>query len=147
MQNKSFTATIEVAKSPEVVFKAITIHVAKWWGGSDLEGNSIKPGDEFVILHPGTHYSKQRLVELIPDKKLVWFISESTLHWLKKDPHEWANTKMVFEIRAKNGSTVLQFTHEGLIPEMECYAMCSEGWRTVITDWLFNFIVQGKPHF
>ena len=36
MENKNFTATIEVAKSPQSVFKSITNDVAKWWGGKDL---------------------------------------------------------------------------------------------------------------
>jgi len=41
MENKNFTATIEVSKSPKSVFKSITNDVAKWWGGKDLEGESI----------------------------------------------------------------------------------------------------------
>jgi len=40
MENKSFTVTIEVAKSPQYVFKSITNDVAKWWGGKDLQGSS-----------------------------------------------------------------------------------------------------------
>jgi hypothetical protein len=39
---------------------------------------------------------------------------------------------------------VLHFTHEGLIPEKECYAMCERGWNMVIKDWLFNFVTVGK---
>ena len=35
MENKSFTATIEVARSPQEVFKSITADVGKWWGGKD----------------------------------------------------------------------------------------------------------------
>ena len=37
MTDKSFTATIEVDKSPEDVFRCITNDVAKWWGGKGLE--------------------------------------------------------------------------------------------------------------
>jgi hypothetical protein len=29
----------------------------------------------------------------------------------------------------------------------ESYPRCAEGWTTVITDWLFNFITRGKAHF
>ena len=121
MTNRSFTAIIEVIKSPQSVFNTITQDVAKWWGGKDLKGNSIKLNDEFIINHPGAHYSKQKLVEVIPGKKIVWLVTESTLYWLKKDQHEWANTKMIFEISIKGDKTVLHFTHEGLVPEKECY--------------------------
>jgi len=64
--DKSYTASIEVAKSPSEVFRCITIDVAKWWGGKDLTGHSAKLNDEFVIHHPGSHYSKQRVVEFVP---------------------------------------------------------------------------------
>ncbi|MEP7110760.1 MAG: SRPBCC domain-containing protein [Ferruginibacter sp.] len=147
MTNKSYTATIEVAQSPEVVFKSITEDVAKWWGGKDLKGSCIKLNDEFIIHHPGAHYSKQKLVEVIPDKKIAWFVEESTLQWLKKDKHEWTGTKMIFEITVEPGKTALHFTHEGLIPEKESYEKCTQGWGMVINDWLFKFIEYGAAHF
>ena len=103
--------------------------------------------DEFIIHHPGAHYSKQKLVEIIPNEKIVWRVTESTLYWLQKDKHEWENTKMIFEITTKGDKTVLHFTHEGLVPEKECYLLCQEGWNIVIKDYLFHFITNGKPHF
>ena len=139
---ESFTATIEVTKSPQDVFNCIK-EVPKWWS-KDFEGSSAKLHDEFIIHHPGRHYSKQKLVEVIPDKKIVWLVTESTLPWLQEDKHEWTNTKMIFEITSKEDKTVLQFTHEGLVPEKECYAMCNQGWNKVIKEWLFNFITDGK---
>lgn len=147
MANKSFTTTIEVTKPPQDVFNHITNDVAKWWGGRDLEGSCNKLNGEFIIQHPGAHYSKQKLVEVIPGKKVVWLVTESTLYWLEKDKHEWANTKMIFEITIKGDKTVLHFTHEGLVPEKECYQMCEKGWNMVIKDYLFHFITDGKPHF
>ena len=147
MENKNFTATIEVAKSPQIVFKSITSGVPKWWGGKDLKGNSTKLNDEFIINHPGAHYSNQKLVEVIPNKKIVWLVTESTLHWLQKDKHEWKNTRMIFEIAQNGDKTILHFTHEGLVPKQECYSLCHEGWNTVIKDYLFNYINNGKAHF
>jgi uncharacterized protein YndB with AHSA1/START domain len=144
MDNKNFTATIEVERSPQEVFKIITDDVSKWWGGKDLSGSSTKLNDEFVVHHKGAHYSKQKLVEVIPGKKIVWNVIEGTLYWLKNDKQEWTNTKMIFEIRIQNGKTILHFTHEGLVPEKECYKECHKGWTMVITDWLFNYITEGK---
>src|SRR5579863_3002472 len=140
------SAAIEVANAPEAVFKSITADVAKWWGGKDLVGNSTTINDEFIILHPGTHYSKQKLVEVIPNRKVVWLVTDSHLHWLT-NPDEWTNTKMVFEISNKADRTVLHFTHEGLVPEKKCYEKCSGGWNMVIKEWLFTFITKGKAHF
>jgi len=144
MEKKDFTATIELEKSTQDVFKTITEDVAKWWGGNDLEGSSTKLNEEFVIQHSGAHYSKQKLIEAVPGKKVVWIVTDSHLNWLEKNKGEWTNTKMVFEIAPKGDITVLKFTHEGLVPELECYARCSQGWDMVIKEWLFNFITAGK---
>jgi hypothetical protein len=142
MNNQSYTATIEVLQSPEEVFNRIK-EVSKWWS-KDFEGSSSKLSDEFIIHHPGAHYSKQRLVEVVPNKKIVWLVTESKLDWLEKDKQEWTNTKMVFEITTEGAKTVLHFTHEGLVPEKECYARCVQGWDLVIKERLFNFITEGK---
>jgi hypothetical protein len=142
MENKSFKTSIEVAKSPEDVFNCIK-DVSKWWS-SDFEGRSTKLNDEFVIHHPNAHYSKQKLVEVIPNKKVVWLVTESKLNWLKINQQEWTNTKMIFEITVNGDASLLHFTHEGLVPEMECYKRCKEGWAMVIKEWLFNFITNNK---
>ena len=141
MKNKSITATIEVAKSAEVVFNCIT-DVNKWWS-QDFEGSSTMLNDEFIIHHPNQHYSKQKLIEGIPNKKMVWLVTDSTLYWLQNDKHEWTNTKMIFEITTAGNKTILHFTHEGLIPKKECYAMCKKGWSLIITGWLLHFITYG----
>jgi hypothetical protein len=76
--------TIEVSKSSEDVFKRITNDVAKWWGGPDLTGNTQKLNDEFIIDHPGAHYFKQKIVELIANEKLVWLVTKHTRLAAKK---------------------------------------------------------------
>lgn len=144
---ESFKAVIEVAKPPHEVFRCITSEVARWWGGKDLSGSTTKLHDEFIIDHPGTHYSKQKIVELIPDRRVVWLVTESSLSWLKRRD-EWTDTKMIFELTGSADESILHFTHEGLTPDKECYARCSqEGWGIVIKDWLFDFITSGRPHF
>ena len=142
MQNNSYTTTIEVAKSPEWVFSRIN-DVSKWWS-KDFEGNSSKLNDEFVIHHPERHYSRQKLIEFIPNKKLVWLVTQSTLHWLTNDKKEWTNTKMIFELIPNGDKTFIKFTHEGLLPEKECYDKCEGGWNMVIKDRLFNYITTDK---
>src|SRR5580658_5802718 len=99
MKNESYTATIEVDQTAEDVFNHIN-DVPKWWS-KDFEGHSEKLNDEFIIMHTGAHYSKQKLFELIPNKKVVWLVTESQLDWLEKNKDEWTNTKMVFEITSK----------------------------------------------
>lgn len=146
METNNYTATIETAKSPKDVFQHI-IDVSKWWGGKDFHGNSANLNDEFTIRHGDVHYSKQKLIEVVADKKIVWLVTESKLNWIEKDKDEWTNTKMVFEITTEGDKTVLHFTHVGLVPERECYSKCEQGWDMVIKEWLFDFIANGKVHF
>jgi hypothetical protein len=141
MENNSFTTSIEVEKTPQQVFNSIK-EVPKWWS-EDFEGSSSNLNDEFTIHHPNQHYSKQKLIEVVPNKKMVWLVTDSTLYWLQKGKHEWTNTKMIFEITTKGDKTFLHFTHEGLVPQNECYAMCFQGWTKIIKDWLFHYITVG----
>ena len=141
--SKSFTATIEVTKTAHHVFECVR-DVSKWWGGKDLKGATSWLNDEFTITHGDAHYSKQRMIELVPDQRVVWLITEGRLGWLERDPQEWTNTTLTFEITPRGDKTVLRFTHDGLVPEKECYERCSEGWSLVITDYLFNFITKGQ---
>lgn len=114
--NQSYAVALELARSPRHVFECI-LDVSKWWGGKDLEGSTSRVNDEFTITHGNAHYSKQRMIELVPDRKVVWLITESRLGWLERDKHEWTNTRLVFEISPDERGTALRFTHEGLVPE------------------------------
>lgn len=149
MKDQSYTATLEFAKFPEDVFKNIN-DVSSWWTKdadgvqTEFEGRSAKLNDEFVLRHGENHYSKQKLLEVIPDKKVVWFVTDSKLNWIEKDKNEWTGTKMIFELTSQNGKTVLNFTHQGLVPEKECYGHSVQFWDMVLKEWLFNFITDGK---
>lgn len=145
-KDQSYTVVIEVPTSPHHVFECIR-DVRKWWGGKDLEGSTSRLNDEFTITHGDAHYSKQKMIEFVPDQRIVWLIPEARLGWLKGDKNEWTNTRLVFEIVGKGDKTVLHFTHEGLVPTQECYQRCSDGWNTVIKEYLFKFIFEGTPHF
>lgn len=142
MTDNSFNITVEFDRSPHEVFKSLK-EVPKWWS-KDFEGQSANLNDEFVICHGDPHYSKKRLIEVIPDKKIVWLVLDSKLNWLKKDQHEWTNTKMIFELTPRGDKTILHYTHEGLVPEKECYEQCAKGWTMVIKERLFNYITYGK---
>jgi len=141
VENRNFTTTVEVPKPAKEVFDGIK-EVSKWWS-RDFEGKSSNLNDEFIIHHPHQHYSKQKLVEVDPGRKIVWLVVDSVLYWLK-DKHEWTNTKMIFEITEKGNKTSLKYTHEGLVPEKECYTRCAQGWTMVIREKLVQFIEEGK---
>lgn len=141
MSKSDFTTTIEVEQSPKEVFAAIN-NVGGWWQG-EIKGNSKNLNDEFTYRMEEFHFSIQKVVELIPDKKIVWLVTESKLNFTK-DKSEWTGTKISFEISKVKNKTQIHFTHIGLVPKFECYDDCSNGWTGLIQKSLFSFITTGK---
>jgi len=140
-EKHDFHTGITVTATPKEAFDRIN-NVTKWWT-ENVEGNSKKLHDEFTVRFGDIHYSKQKLVEFIPDKKVVWHVTDSYLSWLN-DKHEWNNTIISFEITVKDNQTHILFTHIGLVPEIECYKDCSNAWSQYIQESLFNLITTGK---
>ena len=130
MATADFSQTLVSDKSPEEVFNIVK-DVRQWWSGvydETIEGDTDVPGEEFTFhAGGGMHYSKQKLVELIPNKKLVWLVTDSKLTFLQEQS-EWTGTKIIFDLSEKDGKTEVLFTHEGLLPQIECYEACSNGW-------------------
>ncbi|HLX22534.1 MAG TPA: SRPBCC domain-containing protein [Usitatibacter sp.] len=141
MKNGSFSTSFAVTQSPEEVFGAVT-NVRGWWSKS-LKGKSANLGDEFTFRYQDIHESRQRLVEVVPDKRVVWLVLDASLNFVK-DKHEWKGTKVVFDIAKKGRKTELTFTHEGLVPSFECFEACSGGWDYYIDTSLKNLITTGK---
>lgn len=146
MRTTDFKVTLIADKSPEEVFSAIT-NVRKWWSGyysEQIEGNTEKLNDEFIFrAGEGVHYSKQKLIEVIPAKKIVWLVTDSKLSFLQNET-EWIGTKIAFEISKKGEKTQLVFTHQGLTPEVECYDACSPAWTQYLQNKLLPMLTNEK---
>ncbi len=139
MENKNYHRTITVNASAEETMKKI--NKPNLWWSKEFEGSSTKLNDEFIIRFGDRHYSKQKLVEFVPNKKVMWLVTDSKLNWIEKDKYEWRGTKMIFELTPKGDKTVLNFTHEGLVPGVECYERCVQGWDMLIKERLPNSLV------
>lgn len=137
----NFTTALRVNQTAKEVFNAIT-HPGAWWSG-EVEGSSKKLNDEFTYRYKELHFSRQRVVEFVPDQKLVWLVTESTINYAE-DKREWTGTKIIFDIMEQNNKTELRFTHEGLNPEIECFESCSNSWSQLIQHGLFSLITTGK---
>lgn len=141
MKNQDYSITISANITARDAFKRIN-SVSKWWT-ENLEGRSQKLNDEFSVRFGDIHYSKQRLIEVIPEKKIVWLVTDSNLSWLK-DKNEWTNTKISFEITNKDNKTQIEFTHLGLVPGIECFIACSNAWSQYIHQSLLSLLTTGK---
>ncbi|MCW3093652.1 MAG: Activator of Hsp90 ATPase 1-like protein [Ferruginibacter sp.] len=143
MDNKSFTTTFLVDQSPKEVFNAIN-NVRGWWS-EEIEGGTSKLNDEFSYHFKDVHSCKMKLIEVIPDKKVVWLVLDNQFNFIK-DKSEWIGTKIIFEIAEQGDKTQLQFTHQGLVPEYECFEVCENAWTDYIQNSLKNLVTSGKGH-
>lgn len=140
MELKNYHRTITVKASPEEAMKKIS-RVNLWWA-KKMEGKSENLNDKFRVDFGETFVDFQ-ITELIPNKKIVWKVTDCNLHWIKAKK-EWNNTEVVFEISQNKNSTQIDFTHIGLVPGVECYNDCEAGWSGFVTGSLVKFINDGK---
>jgi len=83
------------------------------------------------------HYSRQKLVTIVRDWELAWEVLESNLSFLER-PDEWTGTRIRFDLVPEIGLTSVTFTHEGLVPQIECYKGCTGAW----TQYLENLATK-----
>jgi len=141
MKSQNYSTTFIVDETPEEAFAAIN-NVRDWWSGN-IEGSTNKLGDEWTYRYKDIHYSKQKITEFIPGKKVVWLVLDSYLNFIE-DKTEWNDTKITFRIGKKGDKTEVRFDHLGLTPEVECYDACSNAWGGYVNSSLRNLITKGK---
>jgi hypothetical protein len=141
MTTTDFTTGFTVDQSPKEVYNAIN-NVRGWWS-ENIEGSTDKLNAEWTYSQKDLHKCKMKIVEMVPEKKVVWLVMENYFHFTK-DKSEWTGNKIVFDITEKDGRTHVQFTQVGLNPEYECYDVCHDAWTGFIQKSLHDLIVTGK---
>src|SRR5216683_2158671 len=121
MKNQNFTATLSVDQTPKEAFAAI-LNVRGWWS-ENIEGSTDKLGEEFTYSYKDVHRCRMKLIEVIPDKRAVW---------------------LIFVVSKNGDNTEIRFTHQGLVPEYECFHVCSNAWGSYINGSLRSLIATGK---
>jgi hypothetical protein len=139
---QDFKTSFTVSQTPHLVFVAIT-NVRGWWSET-LEGESAQHGDEFIYRHGELHYSRHRLTEVVPDEKVGWLTTDSSINFVE-DKTEWTGTTVIFNIKEEDGQTTLEFTHHGLVPQLACFEACTGGWRYYIES-LRQLIINGEGY-
>ena len=141
MANKDFTISILVNKSQAETFNAIT-NVQAWWS-EEIIGGTAMLNDELEYHYKDDHRCKMRLIEVIPDQKVVWLVLDNYFKFTQ-DKQEWIGNTISFEISRPGLQTQIKFSQEGLVPAYECYAVCSNAWTHYLQGSLAELINTGK---
>lgn len=140
MLDKNYHVSISANISAEEAIRKIS-DVSAWWS-TDLSGSAKKVNDEFTVRFGETYVTHR--VEEISGNKIVWLVTDCYKHWLKGNKQEWTGTKMVWEIAQDKTAIKVDFTHVGLVPGIECYEGCEEGWNFYIKVSLLKLLTAGK---
>ena len=141
MTNQDFTTTFSLEQDPEKVFNAIT-NVRGWWS-EEIEGATDKLGAEFLYHYEDVHRCKMKITEFVPGERIVWLVVDNYFNFTE-DRTEWKDTQVIFEVARKGGKSEIRFTHLGLVPEYECFHVCSNAWGSYINGSLRSLIATGK---
>ncbi|NDV45152.1 SRPBCC family protein [Flagellimonas sediminis] len=126
----SYSYSFRTKKTAQEIFNLL-LNIPAWWSGifeETIAGPSKQVGDEFEFkAGGGAHYTKQKLIELVPDKRIIWEIRECHLQFVTNHS-EWVGTHLQFDIESFVDDTKVTFTHLGLVPQFECFEGCSGAW-------------------
>lgn len=139
--NPNFTTAFSVDQTPEEAFAAIN-HVRGWWS-EEIEGSTSKCGDEFTYRYQDAHRCRLKITDFVPGKRVVWRVLDNYFNFTE-DKTEWTGTEISFEISRKGQKTEVRFAHLGLVPEYECFEVCSNAWGSYINGSLKSLITAGK---
>jgi hypothetical protein len=137
---QNYTSTFSVDRTPQEAFAAIT-DPRGWWS-EEIKGVTDEVGGEFDHHFKDVHRCRIRVTELVPGRKVAWRVLDNYFNFIT-DQAEWKDTEIVFEISETDGGAEVRFTHVGLVPQYECYDVCTNAWGGYIGGSLRNLINTG----
>ncbi len=151
MTQQSYQQTILVNASPEEAYRALTTGYDHWW--TKTQGKSFNElGDQIKFTFPpNASFWTMEAKTLIPGK-LVELECVDAYHLIVGKPEasqtEWLGTTMIWSIKADGNKTSVNFTHDGLTPNLHCYDICEAGWNMFFVESLKAYLDTGagSPH-
>lgn len=138
MKQQDYRCSITANITAKEAFESIS-DVSAWWA-KHVEGNSQQLNDVFIVRF-GETYVTFKIVKWVANKTVIWEVTDCYLHWLH-DKTEWKGTTIEWEITEADHITQINFTHMGLVPEVECFGACQRGWDQYIKGSLFTLLTQ-----
>lgn len=135
-----FSTTFTVDRMPMEAFDAIN-NVRRWWS-EEVAGDTHQAGGEFYYHFQDKHRCTIQVIESVPGRRVAWRVVENYFDFTE-DQSEWLGTTVTFDIAERDGQTEVRFAHVGLLPEHECFDVCSNAWGFYINTSLRDLIATG----
>lgn len=142
----NFQTSIVVKKPISKVFDTISNGIELWWS-TDFEGRADSIGAVFSVRF-GNTFKTMRIDSIQRNQQITWQCIDQFLEMPEgmkqlKNPKEWVGNKLIWNFNEIAGTTTLNFIHEGLTPEVECWGVCEQGWDQTFIS-LKNLLLKGK---
>ena len=130
---------ITIETSPEKLYRALTEEtgLSAWWTKTET---TPSPGASASFqFGPDDHTVEMKIIELIPDEKVVW----------KCVAGPWVDTgEFSFEIQPDERGSVVKFAHRGWPEADEFFMHCNSKWGFFLGVSLKSYLETGKgrPH-
>ncbi len=121
---------IDIQADPATVYAALTTPAGlQGWWTRDCEVPTQVGGR--IRLRFGRTHKELRIAGLEPERAVRWRCIQAHIaapQLTRRD--EWVGTEIGFRLAPLgSGGTRLDFEHLGLVPALECYGLCDQGWR------------------
>lgn len=143
MKQQNYRGSIVAGVRAAEAFEKIN-DVKGWWA-KDLKGSTGRTGDVFTVRF-GATYVTFEVIRSVPYSTIEWQVTDCYLHWIE-DKSEWMGTKLRFDLVPKGNGTLITMTHIGLVPGIECYEDCQQGWDEHFKESLLQLMTEqvGMP--
>ena len=142
--NTDYTREIVVLSTPIKAYKALTAGFNKWW---TTDCNAVSKIGDKIIFKFGPSYWVMQANKLVPEE-LVELECIEAHHLHDGLPssilNEWKGSKLIWEIHKQEDKTKIVLTHEGLVPSLECYEVCEQGWDYFFVISLKQYLDTGE---
>lgn len=131
-----YQSQVRFSKPPDVVFDALTSlsGIAGWW--SPVTGSGAA-GGELQLNHRHDDPLVISVDTADRPRSVAWTVLSYPLN------PEWVDTHITFLLHpGHSGGTTLEFRHQGLTPQLDCYEHCSRGWEHFVPS-LRDYVEAG----
>ncbi len=137
-----YQQSLVIEADPATVYTALTTRegLRGWWS-EDCDG-SFSEGDT-IHFRFGANHKDLRIETLEPNREVRWVCTGAYMVKFSGG-EEWLGTQIVFRLTPDGaGRTRVDFEHRGLVPALQCYGLCSDGWRYFMTS-LQRWVETGR---
>jgi len=137
-----YTTQLEIPNSRHAVFMAISRELGNWWGQQD---KLIDEKNLVFKVSWGEPWYQFKVLDYKENELMIWECIDANqlIPGLSGVEKEWVGTRIHWKLKEmSSNTTLLEFKHQGLIPEFLCFDFCSNSWEHFLKDRLVAYLAN-----